>query len=159
MSICSFMLLTPPPLTEPERRAFRASDRNQRGASHHHHHHHHPCPLISLCTLIPKPPAAHVSLEGLPCKRLLPWGGLPEGTSTHPHLTQHFHHHTSRCQTAGFPREGFFFRGGSPTYLSDSPPAEQDTCCLFPREPDSETPSEPPRRSERPPSPLAASPR
>ena len=108
-----------------------------------------PPPIPPSLTLHPHPQSSccpRVSLGGLPRMRLFPWGGLPEGTPTHPHLTQHFHHHTSRrhSQTPGFPRERFFPPGGdggahpsnlkpcfiSPTYLSDSPLVEQDTCCL-----------------------------
>ena len=98
-----------------------------------------------------------------------------EGTPSHtPHLTQHFHYHTSRCrrQTPGFPRERFFPLGGGrsahppnpkpcfipPTNLSDSPPAELDACHLSPPRVQ-ETPSEPPRWSVRSPPPPAASPR
>ena len=79
-----------------------------------------------------------------------------------PHLTQHFHYHTSRChrQTPGSLRERFCSLGGGrsahppnpkpcvipPTNLSDRPPAELDTCHLSsPRV--QQTPSEPPRWS------------
>ena len=77
-----------------------------------------------------------------------------------------------KCKaSSGFPLERLSSPGGgksihppdpkpcfiSPTNLSYSPPAEQDTCCLSPRA--QETPSELPRWSIRPSPPPAAPPR